>query len=89
MSANPTGPLHVGHGRGAAYGAVVADLLEAVGYTVHREYYVNDAGRQMDIPRHLGVVALPRAVRRGTGFPSNGYRGDYVGHRRHAAPRAW
>jgi|GEM_PF-6956004 len=49
VSANPTGPLHVGHGRGAAYGAVVADLLAAVGFQVHREYYVNDAGRQMDI----------------------------------------
>ena len=49
VSANPTGPLHVGHGRGAAYGAAVADLLEAVGHRVHREYYVNDAGRQMDI----------------------------------------
>jgi arginyl-tRNA synthetase len=49
VSANPTGPLHVGHGRGAAYGAVVADLLAAVGFDVHREYYVNDAGRQMDI----------------------------------------
>jgi len=49
VSANPTGPLHVGHGRGAAYGASVADLLEAIGYRVHREYYVNDAGRQMSI----------------------------------------
>ena len=49
VSANPNGPLHVGHGRHAAYGAVVADLLEAIGYEVHREYYVNDAGRQMDI----------------------------------------
>ncbi len=49
VSANPTGPLHVGHGRGAAYGATVASLLEAVGFAVHREYYVNDAGRQMDI----------------------------------------
>ena len=49
VSANPNGPLHVGHGRGAAYGAAVADLLAAVGYDVHREYYVNDAGRQMDI----------------------------------------
>ena len=49
VSANPTGPLHVGHGRGAAYGAAVADLLSAIGYDVHREYYVNDAGRQMDI----------------------------------------
>ncbi|MFB3091522.1 MAG: arginine--tRNA ligase, partial [Gammaproteobacteria bacterium] len=49
VSANPTGPLHIGHGRGAAYGAVVSDLLEAIGYKVDREYYVNDAGRQMDI----------------------------------------
>jgi arginyl-tRNA synthetase len=78
VSANPTGPLHVGHGRGAAYGAVVADLLEAVGYEVHREYYVNDAGRQMDILalsvwlRYLELCGEPIA------FPSNGYRGDYV-----------
>ena len=49
VSANPTGPLHVGHGRGAAFGASVANLLEAVGYRVAREYYVNDAGRQMEI----------------------------------------
>ena len=47
VSANPTGPLHVGHGRGAAYGASLANILEAVGYAIHREYYVNDAGRQM------------------------------------------
>ena len=78
VSANPTGPLHVGHGRGAAYGSVVADLLEAVGYTVHREYYVNDAGRQMDILatsiwlRYLEVCG--ETIR----FPDNGYRGDYV-----------
>jgi arginyl-tRNA synthetase len=78
VSANPTGPLHVGHGRGAALGATVADLLEAVGFQVHREYYVNDAGRQMDILatsvwlRYLehGGTTLP--------FPANGYRGDYV-----------
>ena len=49
VSANPTGPLHVGHGRGAAYGATLANLYDANGYRVHREYYVNDAGRQMDI----------------------------------------
>mgnify|MGYP003451758645 FL=1 len=49
VSANPNGPLHVGHGRGAAYGASVANLLEAAGHKVQREYYVNDAGRQMDI----------------------------------------
>jgi arginyl-tRNA synthetase len=78
VSANPTGPLHVGHGRGAAYGSVVADLLAAVGFEVHREYYVNDAGRQMDILctsvwlRYLELCDEPLV------FPSNGYRGDYV-----------
>lgn len=78
VSANPNGPLHVGHGRGAAYGATVANLLEAAGHTVQREYYVNDAGRQMDI---LAVSVWLRyhelcgvAVR----FPDNGYKGDYV-----------
>jgi arginyl-tRNA synthetase len=78
VSANPTGPLHVGHGRGAAYGAVVADLLEAVGYEVHREYYVNDAGRQMDI---LGTSVWLRYLElcgEAIVFPSNGYKGDYV-----------
>lgn len=78
VSANPTGPLHVGHGRGAAYGAAVADLLEAVGYDVHREYYVNDAGRQMDI---LATSVWLRYLELGGAdfdFPSNGYQGDYV-----------
>jgi arginyl-tRNA synthetase len=78
VSANPTGPLHVGHGRGAAYGAVVADLLEAVGFEVHREYYVNDAGRQMDI---LGTSVWLRYLElcgEELDFPSNGYKGDYV-----------
>ncbi len=78
VSANPTGPLHVGHGRGAAYGAAVADLLAAVGFKVHREYYVNDAGRQMDILavsvwlRYLDLCGEKLA------FPANGYQGDYV-----------
>jgi arginyl-tRNA synthetase len=78
VSANPTGPLHVGHGRGAAYGAAVADLLEAVGYDVHREYYVNDAGRQMDI---LATSVWLRYLELGGeefDFPTNGYQGDYV-----------
>ncbi len=78
VSANPTGPLHVGHGRGAAYGSVVADLLAAVGFDVHREYYVNDAGRQMDI---LGTSVWLRYLElcgEALRFPSNGYRGDYV-----------
>ncbi len=46
VSSNPTGPLHVGHGRGAAYGSVLANVLEAVGHKIHREYYINDAGRK-------------------------------------------
>jgi arginyl-tRNA synthetase len=78
VSANPTGPLHVGHGRGAAYGATVASLMRAVGYDVDCEYYVNDAGRQMNILavsvwlrylQHFGVTI---------DFPVNGYRGDYI-----------
>jgi arginyl-tRNA synthetase len=78
VSANPNGPLHVGHGRGAAYGASLANILEAYGHKVQREYYVNDAGRQMDILavsvwlryHELGGVALR--------FPDNGYKGEYV-----------
>lgn len=77
VSANPTGPLHVGHGRGAAYGASVADLLEAVGYEVTREYYVNDAGRQMNI---LAASVWLRYLESyfDLTFPVNGYKGDYV-----------
>ena len=78
VSANPTGPLHVGHGRGAAYGAVVADLLEAVGYKVHREYYVNDAGRQMDILATSVWLRYLELCDETLEFPANGYRGDYV-----------
>lgn len=78
VSANPTGPLHVGHGRGAAYGAVVADLLEAVGYDVHREYYVNDAGRQMDILAASVWLRYLELCDETIPFPANGYRGDYV-----------
>ncbi|VAW63189.1 Arginyl-tRNA synthetase, partial [hydrothermal vent metagenome] len=78
VSANPTGPLHVGHGRGAAYGATVASLLSAVGFEVHREYYVNDAGRQMDI---LGTSVWLRYLQHcgvELTFPSNAYKGEYV-----------
>ena len=78
VSANPTGPLHVGHGRGAAYGSVVADLLEAVGFEVHREYYVNDAGRQMDILATSIWLRYLEECGEVVHFPSNGYRGDYV-----------
>jgi arginyl-tRNA synthetase len=78
VSANPTGPLHVGHGRGAAYGAVVANLLAAVGFDVHREYYVNDAGRQMDILALSVWLRYLEECGEALVFPSNGYRGEYV-----------
>lgn len=78
VSSNPTGPLHVGHGRHAAYGAAIANLLETIGFSVHREYYVNDAGRQMDIVavsvwlRYLEVCGETLV------FPANAYKGNYV-----------
>jgi arginyl-tRNA synthetase len=78
VSANPTGPLHVGHGRGAAYGATVADLLAAVGFRVHREYYVNDAGRQMDILATSVYLRYLDLCGEALEFPVNGYKGDYV-----------
>jgi len=78
VSANPTGPLHVGHGRLAAFGATLGNLLEAAGYPVSREYYVNDAGRQMDI---LGLSVWLRWLESNgveIPFPKAGYRGDYI-----------
>lgn len=78
VSANPTSSLHVGHGRGAAYGMSVANLLQATGYEVCREYYVNDAGRQMDILATSTYLRYLQACGESVTFPSNGYRGDYV-----------
>lgn len=78
VSSNPTGPLHVGHGRGAAYGATVADLLDAVGFEVHREYYVNDGGRQMDILATSVWLRYLQDQSVDLVFPSNGYQGDYI-----------
>lgn len=78
VSVNPTGPLHVGHGRNAAYGSALANCLEAVGYQVHREYYVNDAGRQMDILTvsvYLRYLELHDEIIK---FPVNGYQGGYI-----------
>ena len=78
VSANPTGPLHVGHGRGAAYGATLANILRANGHHVESEYYVNDAGRQMDILalsvywRYMQECGSDRAL------PQGIYQGDYV-----------
>ena len=84
VSANPTGPLHVGHGRGAAYGASLANILDAAGYSVTREYYVNDAGRQMDI---LALSAWLRYLEldgQALAFPGNAYQGEYVIDMAHA-----
>ena len=78
VSANPTGPLHVGHGRGAALGDAVASLLKAVGYRVEREYYINDAGSQM---RLLGESVRARHLEAGgktVQIPEGGYHGEYV-----------
>jgi len=78
VSANPTGPLHVGHGRHAAYGACLANLFAATGHSVHREYYVNDAGRQMDI---LALSVWLRRLQAGGNsfeFPAGAYQGDYI-----------
>ncbi|MGM8888871.1 arginine--tRNA ligase domain-containing protein, partial [Psychrobacter sp. 1U2] len=78
VSANPTSSLHVGHGRGAAFGMSVANLLEAVGYDVTREYYVNDAGRQMDILATSTYLRYLEVNGEQITFPVNGYQGEYV-----------
>ncbi len=78
VSANPTGPLHVGHGRHAAFGASLSNILDAAGYVVHREYYINDAGRQMDILAASVWLRYLESFGEQFPFPSNGYRGDYV-----------
>lgn len=78
VSANPTGPLHVGHGRGAAYGASVSAILAAAGHRVTREYYVNDHGRQMDILATSVWIRYLELCGESPRFPDNGYRGDYI-----------
>lgn len=80
VSANPTGPLHVGHGRGAAVGDMTASLLEYAGWQVEREYYINDAGLQMNLlgqstqARYFEILGCPEKAP----FPENGYKGDYI-----------
>lgn len=78
VSANPTGPLHVGHGRGAAFGDTVANLLEAVGFKVYREYYLNDAGRQMHVLALSVWLRYLELAGEGVHFPQSGYKGEYV-----------
>ncbi|MEX2524630.1 MAG: arginine--tRNA ligase [Gammaproteobacteria bacterium] len=78
VSANPTGPLHIGHGRGAAYGAALADVLETAGYDVSREYYVNDAGRQMDILTVSIWLRYLHLCNHDIAFPARAYQGRYI-----------
>lgn len=78
VSANPTGPLHVGHGRGTAIGASLANILKTQGYQVHQEYYVNDAGRQMNILAASVYLRYLSLFDKEFPFPSNAYRGDYI-----------
>lgn len=78
VSANPTGPLHIGHGRGAAYGDSLVRILSAVGYDVQREYYVNDAGNQMN---NLALSIYSRCMEllgKTVDFPADGYKGEYI-----------
>jgi arginyl-tRNA synthetase len=78
VSANPTGPMHVGHGRGAAYGATLGNLLEATGHSLYREYYINDAGRQIDILAVSVYLRYLELCGEAVAFPSNGYRAEYI-----------
>jgi len=78
VSANPTGPLHVGHGRGAAFGDSLSRLLEFAGYQVHKEYYFNDAGRQMDILALSVWLRYLEQLGNEIKFPSNAYQGEYI-----------
>jgi len=78
VSANPTGPLHVGHGRHASYGATLGNLLDAAGFTVDREYYVNDSGRQMDILAVSVILRALEAAGETNPFPEGGYKGEYI-----------
>ncbi|HEY1076704.1 MAG TPA: arginine--tRNA ligase, partial [Fontimonas sp.] len=78
VSANPTGPMHVGHGRGAAYGDAMSNLLAATGWTVWREYYINDAGRQVDILAISTWVRYLELCGETLPFPRRGYPADYI-----------
>jgi len=78
VSANPTGPLHVGHGRGAAFGDTVSNILDAAGYEVWREYYINDAGRQVDVLAASVWLRYLELCGETVRIPARGYPGEYV-----------
>ena len=78
VSVNPTGPIHVGHGRGAVFGSSLASVLEAAGYEVQREYYINDAGNQMDMFNRSVYARYVQAFGGEAEVPEEGYSGDYL-----------
>jgi len=78
VSANPTGPLHVGHGRGAAVGDALASILEATGHRVEREYYINDAGTQIETLGRSVFLRYQQLLGRQVEFPETCYQGDYI-----------
>jgi len=78
VSANPTGPMHVGHGRGAVFGDALANLLEAAGYDVTREYYINDAGAQVDVLARSAYLRYREALGETIAIPEGLYPGDYL-----------
>ena len=78
VSANPTGPLHVGHGRGAVVGDVLANLLTATGHRVQREYYINDVGTQMDTLARSTYLRYEELVGRKIALPEGYYQGNYI-----------
>ena len=78
VSANPTGPLHIGHGRGAAYGAAICNLLKKTGFDVHSEYYVNDSGRQVNILTVSVWLRYLQQFEKEVPFPENAYKGNYI-----------
>lgn len=78
VSVNPTGPIHVGHARGAVFGSALASVLEAAGYEVEREYYINDAGNQMDLFNRSVYARYVQAFGRDAEVPEDGYQGDYL-----------
>jgi len=78
VSANPTGPLHIGHGRGAAFGDSLANLLIAAGYNVQKEYYINDIGKQMETLGRSTYIRYKQIFEPELPFMENGYNGDYI-----------
>ena len=78
VSANPTGPLHIGHGRGSAVGNALSNLLQAAGFDVQREYYINDAGLQVKLLGQSVYARYQQALGNNIPFPEDGYKGDYI-----------